>query len=191
MKPLLCVGALLSVLALPTFADMKEGDVAPQFTAPAALAGKELSYSLKAALAQGPVVVYFYPSAYTKGCNMQAHTFSVNMDKFTAAGASVVGVSLDSVDRLKLFSADPEYCAGKLPVASDSEGRIAESYQLQVSAAKPGFTDTRGNEVSHGFVQRTSFVVKTDGTIAASIGGVSPKKNVDMALAAVRELVGK
>lgn len=78
-------------------------------------------------LSNGPVVVYFYPSAFTGGCNIQAHEFAVNKDKFTAAGASIIGVSLDSIERLNDFSADPAYCGGKIPVASDVNGRIARS----------------------------------------------------------------
>src|ERR1700754_1590251 len=127
------LGLGLSVmLAVPLFAALKVGDSAPKFTAQASLAGKEFTFSLADALKKGPVVVYFYPSAYTGGCNVQAHEFAVNYDKFAAAGASVVGVSLDSISRLNEFSADPEYCAGKLPVASDEKGDIAKSYDLQV-----------------------------------------------------------
>ena len=79
--------------------------------AQASLAGKEFSYSLADALKKGPVVVYFYPSAYTQGCNIQAHTFAENMDKFNAAGSTVIGVSLDSIARLNDFSADPANAA--------------------------------------------------------------------------------
>ena len=117
----------------PTLAALKAGDAAPPFTAPASLAGKPFTYSLKESLAKGPVVVYFYPSAYTSGCNVQAHEFSTKTEQFAAAGASVVGVSLDSIERLNAFSADPAYCAGKLAVASDAEGRIARSFGLRVS----------------------------------------------------------
>jgi peroxiredoxin len=191
MKPVLRAFLILSVVSLPAFAALKEGDAAPVFKAPAALAGKEFTFSLKDALAKGPVVVYFYPSAYTQGCNVQAHTFSVNMEKFTAAGASVIGVSLDSVERLKVFSADPEYCAGKLPVASDADGKIAKSFDLKVADAHPGFKDTRGEEIGHGFAERTTFVVTPDGKIAATVGGVSPTENVDKSLEAVQKLAAK
>ena len=87
------LGLLMSVAALPSFAALKQGDAAPQFKAQASLAGKEFTFSLADALKKGPVVVYFYPSAYTGGCNVQAHEFAVNYEKFAAAGASVVGVS--------------------------------------------------------------------------------------------------
>jgi peroxiredoxin Q/BCP len=187
MKGLLRGCLILSVISLPAFAALKAGDAAPEFKAQAALAGKEFTFSLKDALAKGPVVVYFYPSAYTQGCNIQAHTFSVNMEKFTAAGASVIGVSLDSVARLKDFSADPEYCAGKLPVASDADGAIAKSYDLKVVNV-PGVKDSRGDTVVHGFAERTTFIVTPDGKVNATIGGVKPDENVNQALAAVQKL---
>src|SRR4029078_12157209 len=103
----------------------------------------------KDALKKGPVVVYFYPSAYTGGCNLQAHTFAENYDKFTAAGARVIGVSLDKIATLNEFSADPEYCAGKLPVASDADGKIAKSFDLEVHEARAGFKNTKGQEIDH------------------------------------------
>ena len=125
------MGVLAIVAAMPAVAALKQGDSAPLFKTQASLAGKEFTFSLADALKKGPVVVYFYPSAYTGGCNVQAHEFAVNYDKFAAAGASVVGVSLDNIARLNEFSADPEYCAGKLPVASDESAEIAKSYDLQ------------------------------------------------------------
>src|ERR1043166_3808206 len=125
------VGALLSaVISLPAYAALKQGDTAPDFSAKASLAGKEFNFSLKDALKKGPVVVYFYPSAFTGGCNLEAHTFAENKDKFDAAKATIIGVSQDSIARLNAFSADPEYCAGKIAVASDPNGAIADSYGL-------------------------------------------------------------
>ena len=111
------------------------------------------------------MVVYFYPSAFTGGCNAQAHAFATNMDKFKAAGASVVGVSLDSIARLNDFSADPNYCAGQLPVASDADGKIAKSYDLKIREAQGGAKDTRGVEIGHGMAERTTFIVTPDGKV--------------------------
>ncbi len=188
MKHLL-LGCLLSTaVAVPAFAALKEGDKAPAFTAKASLAGKAFDYSLGDSLKKGPVVVYFYPSAFTQGCNIQAHTFSENMDKFKAAGASVIGVSLDSIERLNDFSADPNYCAGKVAVASDASGSIAKSFDLMVGAAREGVKDSRGVEIGHGFAERTTFVVTPDGKIAATIGGVSPADNVMKSLETVQHL---
>jgi peroxiredoxin Q/BCP len=181
--------ALVSMTAaLPALASLASGAAAPEFTAPASLAGKPFSFSLKAALLKGPVVVYFYPSAFTGGCNIQAHEFAVNEDKFTAAGASIIGVSLDSIERLNDFSADPAYCGGKIPVASDVDGKIAKSYDLNVSQAKSGAKDSRGIDINHGFAERTTFIVTPDGRIFATIGGVAPDENVQQALSTVQHL---
>ncbi len=177
-----------TAFALPAIAILETGDAAPDFTAKASLAGEEFDFSLSDALEEGNVVVYFYPSAYTQGCNIQAREFAVNMDAFNAAGASVVGVSLDSIERLNDFSADPEYCAGKLAVASDESGEIARSFGLNVADARPGAKDTRGIEIDHGFAERTTFIVTADGHIAETIGGMSPFENVQKSLEAVQRL---
>jgi thioredoxin-dependent peroxiredoxin len=194
MKRVLLSCLLSTVVALPAMAALKEGDAAPDFTTQASLAGKAFQYSFKDALKKGPVVVYFYPSAYTAGCNIQAHAFAVNIDKFTAAGATVIGVSLDNITRLNEFSADPEYCAGKLAVASDVDGKIAKSFDLKVMDARAGAKDSRGVEIDHGFAERTTFIVSTDGKVAATVetkNGVTPSGNVDKALEAVQALVAK
>ena len=165
-----------------------QSGIAPDFNARASLDGKAFDFKLQDALKKGPVVVYFYPSAYTGGCNLQAHTFAVNHEKFAAAKATVIGVSLDSIDRLNKFSADPEFCAGKVPVASDPDGKIAKSYDLAVREGRAGIKDTQGNEIDHGFAERTTFIVKPDGKIAATITGVKPDENVQMSLAEVQKL---
>ncbi len=178
----------LSLSSSDTHAALAAGDRAPPFEAPASLAGKTFTYSLGDALKHGPVVVYFYPSAYTGGCNLEAHTFAVQHEKFLAAGATIVGVSLDDIGRLDTYSADPEYCGGKIAVASDPDGRIARAYALDVRDAAPGRKDTRGVPIDHGFAERSTFVVTPDGRIAAALAGLSPVENVEHALAAVRQL---
>jgi peroxiredoxin len=183
------VAAVLSCSILsPAVAALKAGDTAPEFDAQASFGGKASPYSLREALAKGPVVVYFYPSAYTSGCNVQAHEFALKYDKFAAAGASIVGVSLDSIGRLNDFSKDPEYCNSRFPVASDADGRIARAYDLSVKEGRAGLKDTRGVDIDHGFAERTTFIVMPDGRIATTIGGMSPKENVDRALEAVQSL---
>jgi peroxiredoxin len=189
MKRLL--GLLALAVALPALAALDAGDTAPDFKAPASLDGKVFEFSLKESLAKGPVVVYFYPSAFTGGCSLQAHTFAVNYEKFAAAGASIIGVSLDNIERLNAFSADPEYCAGKIAVASDVDGKIARSYDLKIASAKEGAKDSRGIEIGHGFAERTTFIVTPDGKIAATIGGVSPVENVNKSLEFVQQLAKK
>jgi peroxiredoxin len=193
MKKSVIKFSLLLTLAAVTsiaVAALKEGDAAPDIKAQASLAGKSFTYSLKDALKKGPVVVYFYPSAFTGGCNIQAHSFAVNHDKFQEAGATVVGVSLDSISRLNDFSADPDYCAGKFPVASDADGKIAKSYDLAVSETPVGRKDTRGNDIDHGRAERSTFIVTANGKVHAAIGGLTPEQNVAKALEAVQKLSG-
>ncbi|AXQ28472.1 peroxiredoxin [Solimonas sp. K1W22B-7] len=188
MKKLWMMLMLAASCCLPAQAALSPGDAAPEFKTRAALDGKAFDYSLREALQKGPVVVYFYPSAYTNGCNVQAHTFAESLGDFAAAGTSVVGVSLDDIGRLESFSADPQYCAGKLPVASDGNGDIARAYGLEVREAAPGKKDTRGADILHGRAERTSFLIDTDGKIVATIGGLSPVDNVAKALEQARAL---
>jgi thioredoxin-dependent peroxiredoxin len=188
MKKLLLSFMIASAIAAPSFAALKDGDVAPDFNIPASFNGKASNFSLKENLKNGPVVVYFYPSAYTGGCNIQAHTFAVNVDKFKAANATVVGVSLDSITRLNDYSKDPDFCAGKISVASDADGKVAKAYELAIRDAVAGRKDTRGVEIDHGFAERTTFVVTQDGKIHKTIGGVSPAANVEQALEVVQKL---
>jgi thioredoxin-dependent peroxiredoxin len=190
------VGILVSAaLAVPAFAALKLNDKAPDFSAKASLAGKEFDFSLKAALKKGPVVVYFYPSAFTGGCNIEAHTFAENKDKFDAAGASIIGVSRDSIVRLNAFSADPQYCAGKIAVASDPGGAIATSYGLTKMDIKAGMKDSRGIEIDHDFTERTTFVVTPDGKVAATFSTtddkIAPADHVQKSLATVEQLAGR
>ena len=179
---------LIATLMMPAWAELGAGEAAPRFEARASLAGKAFDFSLAEALGRGTVVVYFYPSAYTQGCNLQAREFARNLRNFQAAGASVIGVSLDSIERLNDFSDDPEYCAGKLPVASDPDGSIARSFGLAITGARSGMKDTRGVEIGHGFAERTTFIITSDGRIGQTIGGVSPTENVQRSLQAVRRL---
>ena len=196
MKKNLIFGlAVSAALCLPAFAALKPGDRAPEFSAPASLAGKQFHFSLKNALKKGPVVVYFYPSAYTGGCDLEAHTFSQDKDQFTAAGASIIGVSQDSIARLDQFSADPKYCAGRFPVASDPSGKIGASYGVEASPGRAGLKDVRGVAIDHGFFARTTFVVDKDGKIVAAFSSkadhLSPDEHVKRALAVVQKLAHK
>lgn len=187
--------AVSAALCIPAFAALKTGDRAPDFSAPASQAGKEFNFALRAALKKGPVVVYFYPSAYTGGCDLEAHTFAQDKDQFTAAGASIIGVSEDSIARLNQFSADPNYCAGRFPVASDPDGKVAASYGLSVSAGRPGMKDVRGVAIDHNFIERDTFVIGKDHKIVAVFSSkedhLSPDAHVKKALATVQQLTGK
>ncbi len=187
--------ALAAVLSLPVVAALKVADKAPDFSARASQAGKEFNFSLEDALKKGPVVVYFYPSAYTKGCDLEAHTFAENREKFDTAGATIIGVSADSIARLNQFSADPDYCAGKFPVASDPDKKIANSYNLTAQGARAGMKDVRGVDIDHDFIERTTFVIGKDHKIVATLSSaddkLTPDQHVTKALEIVQNLKSK
>jgi peroxiredoxin Q/BCP len=171
---------------------LTKGEAAPLFTTKASLAGSEFDFSLKKALAKGPVVVYFYPSAYTGGCDAEAHAFAELKDKFTAAGATIIGVSADDIQRLNAFSSDSQYCAGKFPVASDPGGEIAAKYGLTMSPPKTGIKDLSGQDLTHGFIPRTTFVIDKEGKIVAVFSSatdhISPTDHVEKSLEIVKGL---
>jgi peroxiredoxin len=194
MKKHLVLGLLAAFCATsasfsPAFAALKVGDMAPDFTAQGSQGGQPFTFHLKDALKKGPVVVYFYPSAYTGGCDLEAHTFAESKDKFDAAGASIIGVSADDLGRLKQFSADPKFCAGKFPIASDADTKIAQSYDLNVTPPRAGAKDVNQVEINHAFIERVTFVVGKDGRILATLSskadGLSPDQHVDKSLAMV------
>ena len=136
--------------------------------------------------------MYFYPSAYTQGCDIEAHTFAQAKEKFDSAGVTIIGVSADSIARLNQFSADPDYCAGKFPVASDPDHKISSSYNLMAAAARAGMTDVRGVEIDHDFVERTTFVIGKDHKIVATLSSaadkITPAQHVEKALEIVQKL---
>ena len=170
------LGALCAAMfAIPAFAQLKPGDAAPTFTAPAYLAGEPFTFDLAEALEQGPVVVYFFPAANTPGCNVEAALFSQAIDKFKAHGATVIGVTAGNVDQLAAFSSDTETCGGKFAVAADTGAKIAADYDA-VLDKKPEWAD------------RTSYVIAPDGTVAATYSDLNPNRHVREMLAAVEAL---
>jgi peroxiredoxin Q/BCP len=195
MKKLFLGLILSALLGLHVLAALKVADKAPDFSTQASLAGKEFNFSLQDALKKGPAVVYFYPSAYTKGCDLEAHTFAQEKEKFDAAGATIIGVSADSIARLDAFSADPDYCAGKFPVASDPDRKIATSYNLTAGSPKAGMKDVRGADIDHDFIERVTFVIGKDHKIIATFSSaedkISPDQHVEKALEIVQKLASK
>jgi thioredoxin-dependent peroxiredoxin len=189
MKKHLVLGLLAAFSATPALAALKPGDMAPDFTAQGSLGGAPFTFHLKDALKKGPVVVYFYPSAYTGGCDLEAHTFADQSDKFASAGATIIGVSADDLGRLKQFSADPKFCAGKFPIASDADTKIAQSYALNVTPPRAGAKDVNQTEINHAFIERVTYVVGKDGKILAVMSskadGLSPDQHVDKSLAII------
>ena len=134
-------------------------------------------------------MVYFYPAAFTKGCNIEAHTFAENADKFAAAKATIIGVSQDSIARLNEFSSDPQYCAGKFPVASDADGAITKAYNLSARKVETAIKDSRGQEITGTFTERTTFVITPDSKIVATLSSaddkVTPEEHVTKSLSLV------
>ena len=195
MKTVILGLALAAAFTAPAFAALKVGDMAPDFTATASLGGKEFTFKLADALKKGPVVVYFYPSAYTGGCDLEAHTFAESSQKFAAAGASIIGVSGDDMERLNQFAADPNFCAGKFPIASDESLTVAKSYQLATTAAKAGAKDVRGVEINHAFIERVTYIIGTDHKIVAVMSSnddkLTPDQHVDKSLDIVQKLASK
>lgn len=171
---------------------LAKGSTAPLFTAKASQSGNAFDFSLEKALAKGPVVLYFYPSAYTGGCDVEAHTFAQLKDTFAAAGATIIGVSADDIERLKSFSSSPEYCAGKFPVASDPDGKIAATYGLGMKPAQSAAKDVRGDSIKHGFIPRTTFVIDKNDKIIAVFSSdtdhITPDEHVKRSLAIVKGL---
>jgi peroxiredoxin Q/BCP len=192
MKTVILGLALATCLTLPAFAALTVGDTAPDFTATASLGGKDSSFNLYTALKKGPAVVYFYPSAYTQGCDLEAHTFAEQADKFGSAGATIVGVSADNLERLNKFSADPNFCAGKFSIASDEKLNIAKSYNLKVSEASLGAKDVRGVDIGHGFIERVTFVVgknhKIISVMSSNDDKLTPDQHVDKSLEIVQKI---
>jgi len=149
MRRSIILGLGCFMFASPLYAALKPGASAPAFTTPATLAGKPFTFSLADALKNGPVVLYFYPAAFTKGCTVEAHEFAEATDKFKALGATVIGVSHDSIDTLNRFSVSE--CRSKFAVASDADKTISAAYDAHIFF--PSYTN------------RTSYVIAPNGTI--------------------------
>ena len=119
------------------------------------------------------------PAAYTSGCDLQAHTFAEESDKFTKAGATIIGVSADDLGRLHKFSADPQFCAGKFPIASDESTKIAQTYDLSVRPPREGAKDVNQADINHAFIERVTFVIGKDGKILATLSSATDKLSPD------------
>lgn len=157
----------------PALAALDIGDVAPRFTANAALGGKTFKYSLSEALAKGPVVVYFFPAADSADCSIEAHAFAEAIDKFAALGASVIGVSADGIDTLARFSV--KACQSRFPVASDESKTVINGFDALMQT-RPDFAN------------RLSYVIAPNGKVAYYYQNLNPDKHVERMLAAVRAL---
>lgn len=171
IRTLMAIALMAIGLTAPAKAQLAEGTKAPGFTTSAAIAGKEMGFSLRNALRQGPVVLYFYPKAFTQGCTLEANAFAEAMPQFRAAGASVIGLSNDDIDTLKRFSR--EECRDAFPVGVASRKLIADYF-----VALP----------NSELASRTSYVIAPDGRIAMVYSNSDYRDHVKRTLAAVRKL---
>jgi peroxiredoxin len=172
MKREFLAGLAMLALALPAAAALQVGSKAPDFTAPASIGGKEFTFKLADALKKGPVVLYFYPAAFTPGCTIEAHDFADATDDFTKLGATVIGVSHDDIATLDKFSTSE--CRSKFAVAADADQSITKAYD-SVLARKPEYAD------------RTSYVIAPDGKILLAYTDLKPDQHVALTMKAVEE----
>ena len=172
MKKSLASILLLFPLATSSYAALDVGDAAPNFTAPAALGGKVYSFKLSDSLAKGPVVLYFFPAAFSVGCSIEAHEFAEAMGKFEALGATVIGVSSDDIDTLGKFSV--QACQGRFPVASDSTQAVMKSYDA-VMQTRPDYAN------------RVSYVIAPNGKVVYNYQSLNPSRHVEKTLAALKD----
>jgi thioredoxin-dependent peroxiredoxin len=147
------------------------GSRAPEFTAQAAIGGSQFTFTLSDALKKGPVVLYFFPKAFTKGCTVEAHNFSDATDQFKSMGATVIGMSNDDIDTLKKFSVLE--CRNKFAVAADQGGHVMKQYD----AVMPGRVDV---------ADRISYVIAPDGKVIYAFASMSPDGHVENTLEAIQ-----
>jgi thioredoxin-dependent peroxiredoxin len=166
------IAAGFAMIPLTASATLKPGDDAPTFTTQASLGGKTYTYSLADELKKGPVVVYFYPAAFTKGCTIEAHEFADAVDEYKKYGATVIGVSHDNIDTLTKFSVSE--CRSKFPVAADADSKVISAYDA-------------GLPMHASMANRVSYVIAPDGKIIYEYTSLSPEKHVENTLKAVKD----
>jgi len=177
IRRLIPFAAALCALAVanPASAELAKGAKAPTFATQGAEAGKAFAFNLSSALARGPVVLYFYPKAFTQGCTVEAHAFAEAMDDFRKEGATVIGMSADDLETLKRFST--EACRDKFPVAIASP-EIIKAYDVALEM----------NGQATALTKRTTYVIGKDGRIAMAFSDMKPNEHVTRSLAAVKAL---
>jgi len=172
MKRALAIALACIMATGSAFAALKPGAKAPDFSTRATLGGKEFDFSLTEALKKGPVVLYFYPAAFTPGCTVEAHNFAEAMPKFQALGATVIGVSQDKIATLDKFSVLE--CRSAFPVAADTNGKISRSYDATVS----GYA---------GYSDRTSYVIAPNGNVIYAYRADDPDHHAEYTMKAVAD----
>lgn len=172
MRKLLFGLSAIALAAVPASAALHEGAKAPDFTTTGAVGGKAFKLHLAEQLKSGPVVLYFFPKAFTQGCTLEAHAFSDAAKEFKAAGARVIGMSADDLPTLKRFSV--EACRNAFPVATATPD-VIRAYDVSLKQ-KPGLTD------------RTSYVIDRSGKITFVHSDLDWSEHVAKTLAAVKAL---
>jgi peroxiredoxin len=167
------LGLLLGLLPAEGIAALQQGAKAPDFTLNAAQGGKPFSLSLKQTLRKGPVVLYFFPAAFTPGCTMEAHLFAEATSDFNRLGARVIGVTAGNIDRVAEFSKSE--CRDKFAVAADPGAKVAVKYDTAMRSANQAMISNR-----------TSFVIAPNGTILLSYTDSKPQAHIEKTMAAVR-----
>jgi len=168
--------ALFSAMTLttaPALAALKVGDKAPDFVTEAAIGGKPFSFKLADALAKGPVVLYFYPKAFTSGCTVEAHAFAEATPRFQALGATVVGVSSDDIETLKRFSV--EACRNQFAVAADADSKVIRAYDASSSFMR-------------NMASRVSYVIDTSGRVVFVHDSMDPDGHITHTLKVVEKM---
>ena len=166
--------AMGAALAAPAQAELEVGDIATNFVVEGYQAGEPVSFTLAEALTEGPVVMFFFPAAFTSGCEAQAASFAESIAEFEALGAQVIGVTNGNTDRLAEFST--QHCASAFPVFALSGGMMSD-YDVQLAPLV-------------GRTSRTTYVIDTDSTIRMTWNNLGPYEHVDHSLATLREMIG-
>lgn len=167
----LVVALVLSSVVGVAQAALAVGAAAPDFSINAALGGREFRFSLAEQLRKGPVVLYFFPAAFTQGCTIEAHEFAEATDQYAALGARVIGVSHDGIDALKKFSVTE--CRDKFAVGADVDQKVMKSYDA-VLEKRPELAN------------RTSYLIAPDGHVVYEFTSLDPSRHVENTLAALK-----
>jgi peroxiredoxin len=163
---------ILALCTAPVLASLAVGAKAPTFTLQASQGGNVFTFDLASALAKGPVVLYFYPAAFTKGCTIEAHEFADAIDQYKALGATVIGVSHDPIDKLQKFSVSD--CRSKFAVAADTDQTVMKEYDAVLDKAPQ-------------YANRTSYVIAPDGSIIYTYTNLDPTQHVENTIAALKQ----
>lgn len=171
MRRYLAAAALALVSAASVHAALPVGASAPDFNAQASQAGKQFPFKLSAALKKGPVVLYFFPAAFTSGCTIEAHEFADASEDYKKLGATLIGITAGNINRLTEFSVSE--CRSKFAVAADPDAKIAGEYKSTL-AIYPGHSD------------RTSYVIAPNGKVLLAYSNLKPDEHVAKTLEAVK-----